>query len=83
MNAKTPRRHNRLRGVFRAIFGPDSIESLAASPCLQITVPIAVFPFLFPSVCERFTTILANERWALDPFLRAVDKGADCTAGDI
>ena len=59
------------------------LESLAASPCLQITVPIAVFPYLFPSGCKRFTAILANERWVLAPFLRAVDKGANRTAGDI
>ena len=50
---------------------------------LQKAVPIAVFPLLFPSGCERFTAILANERWVLAPFLRAVDKGANRTAGDI
>ena len=49
----------------------------------QITVSTTVFPYLFPSGSERFTTILANESGALAPFLRAVDKGADRTAGDI
>ena len=68
---------------FHAIFDPVFIESLATSSRLQKAVPIAVFPLLFPSGSERFTAILANERWALDPFLRAVDKGANRAAGNI
>ena len=51
---------------------------------LQITLSTTtVFPYLFPSGSERFTTIQANEIGAIGSFLRPPEHRADRTAGDI